>query len=127
MASNELKNLALIAKQRLKNANYNNKSKITYNNKNSYFIKNVTAMKKLSGNCEFVTITDVEDLQFLKKVYSMLSNSEEIYNPIGRLIDKDYYNTLNDVEKQIYVLKIADKYTLAKEKYHALHAAKNGM
>lgn len=127
MASNELKSLALIAKQRLRNANYTNKNKNTYNNKNSYFIKNVTAMKKLSGNCEFVTITDVEDLQFLKKVYSMLSNSEEIYNPIGRLIDKEYYNSLSDLEKQSYVFKIADKYALAKEKFHAQTAAKNSM
>lgn len=83
-------------------------------------------MRKLSGNCEFVTLTDVEDLQFLKKVYSMLNNSEDVYNPIGRLVDKDYYNSLNPTEKQFYVLSIADKYNAAKEKFFAHQLTKNG-
>ena len=123
MASNELKSLAMIAKQRLRNASYGTKNKYEYNNKNNYFVKNVAAMKKLSGKCEFVTITDVEDLHFLKKVYSMLNNNEEIYNPIGRLIDKEYYNTLSKYEQQLYVFQIAEKYANAKEKYYSIHKA----
>ncbi len=120
MSSSELKSLALLAKQRLRDSNYqNNQNKNAYSNRNSYFIKNVSAMKKLSGRCEFVTITDVEDLQFLKKVYSILNSNEDVYNPIGRLVDKDYFDTLNETERQTYVFKIADRYNLAKEKYYA--------
>ena len=116
MSNNELKNLAFIAKQRLKNANYSDKNKINYN-KNSYFIKNISAMKKLTGNAEYITISDVEDAQFLKKVYSILSSSEEIFNPIAQLMDENYFKTLNDIEKQSYVLKITDRYNKAKENY----------
>ncbi len=126
MSNNELKKLANLAKQRLKNANYSNKTSNPYTKNNNYFIKNVSAMRKLSGNCEFVTLTDVEDLQFLKKVYSMLNNSEEVYNPIGRLVDKEYYNSLTTTEKQFYVLSIADKYNAAKEKFYQHQLTKNG-
>lgn len=119
MAS-ELKSLAMLAKQRLKNASYKNDGalKNVYKN-NNYFIKNVSSMKKLSGNCEFVTISNNEDLQFLKKVYTMLNNSEDIYNPIGRLIDKEYYNSLSPTEKQFYVFTIAEKYNKAKEQFYS--------
>ena len=74
-------------------------------------------MKKLTGNAEYITISDVEDAQFLKKVYSILSSSEEIFNPIAQLMDENYFKTLNDIEKQSYVLKITDRYNKAKENY----------
>ena len=128
MSNNELRNLALLAKQRLKSANYKKdcKNKNIYNQQNSYFIKNITAMRKLSGQCEFVTITDEEDLKFLKRVYSMLKTDEDVYNPIGRLIDQTYFSTLNDTEKQQYVFNLADKYGRAREKYFLNHITKNG-
>lgn len=118
MPSSELKNLANIAKQRMRSANYKSPSvKYSYNKTNNYFLKNISAMRKLSGNCEFVTLTDSEDLAFLKKVFSMLNNNEEVYNPIGRLLDKEYFSSLSGLEKQVYVFTLADKYNHAKEKY----------
>lgn len=117
MSSSELKNLASLAKQRLRNANYTKTIANNYNKHNSYFIKNISSMKKNSGSCEFVTISDVEDLQFLKKVFSMLNGNEEVYNPIGRLVDKNYYETLNETEKQFYVLRLSERYNSAKIKY----------
>lgn len=120
MSNNELKNLAYIAKQRMRNANYKT-SKINYTKSNNYFIKNIAAMRKLSGNCEFVTLTNTEDLHFLKKVYSMLNNNENVYNPLGRLIDKEHFNSLSSLEKQVYIFQISEKYALAKEKYYMQH------
>lgn len=117
MASNELKNLAMLAKQRLKNASYDGSVPTKKSKVNSYFVKNISAMKKNTGSHEFVTISDTEDLQFLKKVFTMLSSAEDVYNPLGRLIDKKYYDTLSDTEKQFYVLRLSDKYRIAKQKY----------
>ena len=47
----------------------------------------------------------------------LLNNSDLLYNPIGKLVDKNYYYSLNEHEKQHYILSLCDKYNQAKEKY----------
>jgi len=48
----------------------------------------------------------------------MLSNSSDIlFNPIGKLVDKVYYNSLDELEKQHYILTLCDKYNEVREKY----------
>lgn len=118
--NNELKSLATLAKQRLKKGNYTDVPKTKTNPKlqvNSYFIKNLSAMKKLSGNTEFVTITDEEDKDFVKRVYAILNEKNEVYNPIGRLVDENYYAKLNDVEKQFYILSLVDRFNKIKNEF----------
>ena len=39
---------------------------------------------------------------------------------IGKLVDKNYYNSLNEYEKQFYILSLCDKYNDAKLKYYDL-------
>ncbi len=116
MSKNDLKSLAMLAKQRLKDANYSSVQTNTYKKRasNNYFIKNVSSMKKMSPNCEFVIINNKEDLQFLKKVHSILSSNEDILNPIGKLVDKELFEKLNDTQKQQYVLELSEKYNIAK-------------
>jgi len=115
MANNELKSLASIAKQRMRNATYNGKDKPAQNN--SYFMKNISAMKRPTYQTEFVTISDKEDLAFLKKVYTLLNSNEDIYNPIGKLIDKSTFSNLSQIEQQQHVLYIAERYNDARNKY----------
>ncbi len=122
MGSNNLKSMASIAKERLKRGAYSNAERIKAKNEmnvNSYFVKNFNALQKLNCKAEFKTISNEIDEQFISKVYSILNSSEDVYNPIGRLVDGNVYASLTDVEKQFYVLTLADKYNKIKEEYYA--------
>ena len=127
--NNNLKDMATKAKERLKRGLYKKKKKTKAKNAmniNSYFIKNLNSLKKLSGTAEFVIINDDIDPKFVAKVHAMLNSNEEIFNPIGRLIDNQLYTTLNDIQKQFYVLSIVDKYNKIKNEYNQNLAVKIG-
>lgn len=122
MENNNLKSLANMAKQRLKNGSYTKDMAKTIINKtraSAYFYKNAMALKKKGLKAEFVTI-DLKDEKFERKVFTLLTNTELLCNPIGKLIDRDYYNTLNDYEQQNYILSLCEKYNKAKDKYYEL-------
>lgn len=116
-----LKSMASIAKERLKRGMYTNAEKIKAKNAmnvNSYFIKNLSALKKMNCQAEFKTISDEFEPEFVSKVYKILECGYDVYNPIGRLVDTKVYNTLNDIEKQSYILTLADKYNKIKNMYN---------
>lgn len=122
MENNNLKSLANMAKQRLKNGKYTKdvkKEVITKTRASSYFYRNAMALRRKGLKAEFITI-DLKDEKFEKKVFNLLSEDTLICNPIGKLVDKSYYNTLNESEKQQYILCLCDKYNLVKEKYYDL-------
>ena len=123
MENNNLKNLANLAKQRLKQGNYTKemaKSVISKTRASSYFYKNAMAIRRKGLKAEFITI-DLSDDKFERKVINMLSNNEMLYNPIGKLVDKSYYNSLDEFEKQHYILTLCDKYNQAREKFFDLN------
>ena len=110
MENNNLKNMASLAKQRLKEGHYTKemaKTIISKTKASAYFYKNAMAISKKGLKAEFVTI-DLQDDKFEKKVYGLLSSTELLCNPIGKLIDKAYYQTLNEYEKQYYILNLCD-------------------
>ena len=124
MEKNNLKSLANMAKQRLKNGSYTKDMAKTILNKtraSAYFYKNAVALRRKGLKAEFVTI-DLKDEKFERKVFTMLNNSELLCNPIAKLMDKDYYNTLNDYEQQNYLLSLCEKYNKVKDKYYELQA-----
>ena len=113
-----------MAKQRLKNGSYTKDMAKTILNKtraSAYFYKNAVALRRKGLKAEFVTI-DLNDEKFERKVFTMLNNSELLCNPIAKLMDKDYYNTLNDYEQQNYLLSLCEKYNKVKDKYYELQA-----
>lgn len=120
MESN-LKSLANLAKQRLKNGKYNHevvkdaqKSKAKASD---YFYQNMLSLKKKNYIAEFTKIDNNEDIKLTKKIMCLLEHDEVPFNPIGLLLDKDYYRTLSDYEKQYYILKLCDKYNKVKDEY----------
>lgn len=118
--NNQLRMLANLARERMLNGGYDDPVAVkNYNNRkvSSYFIKNAQAMRKMSAKTEFVTIKNDEDIQFIKKVVGMLEENNDIYNPLGVLADKKYLNSLNETEKQFYMLKLSDKYNKIKDAY----------
>ena len=63
-----------------------------------------------------------EEQEFYAKVEEMLESDEIISNPIMRLADQEYMETLTPAERQIYIAKIAAKYREAVERYHRLRS-----
>ena len=61
-----------------------------------------------------------EDEEFFQKVSIILSGNEVVMNPIMRLADHKYMETLTPKEKQAYIAKLAAKYRAAVEKYNSL-------
>ena len=118
--NNNLKDMAIKAKERLKRGLYTNAEKTKAKNAmniNSYFIKNLNSLKRLNGTAEFVIIENDIDPKFVLKVRAMLNSDIDILNPIGRLVDKQIFNELTDVQKQFYVLNIVDNYNKIKNEY----------
>ena len=112
MKNNDLKFLANLAKQRLMNKDYTEVKNQNRNKASSYFIQNAKALKKLKAETNYVTIKDQEDIEFIEKVRSLIN--EDCYNPLGKLCDKEYFNTLDAIEKEFYILNLSEKYNKVK-------------
>ena len=57
--------------------------------------------------------------EFYLRVKQMLLVEGEVSDAIGRLTDKEYYDTLSYEEKQRYTLTLSEKYLRALEKFRA--------
>ena len=55
--------------------------------------------------------------EFYLRVKAMLDEFGEVSDAIGRLTDREYYNTLTYEEKQRYNLELSAKYLEALERY----------
>ena len=62
------------------------------------------------------TVTSSEEA-FYKKVKKLLDEYGETGDIIGRLTDKEYYQTLSYEEKQRYSLSLSERYLKALERY----------
>ena len=123
-SNSELRNLANLAKQRMKMGKYNNppteqKQGGHRSKASSYFICNARALRKVGKKAEFVVINQNEDKELVSKVYSILSEPEIVYNPIGRLVDKKLFSTMSEYEKELYILTLADKFNKIKDDYYS--------
>lgn len=58
-----------------------------------------------------------EEDEFYLKVKKMLLSDGEVSDAIGRLTDKEYYETLSYEEKQRYNLTLSEKYLRALERF----------
>ena len=112
MKNNELKYLAKFAKQRLMNKDYTAESMPKRNKVSSYFIENARALKRLKAETNYVTIKREEDLEFIENVRKLIE--EDCYNPLGKLSDANYFNSLDEFQKEFYILTLSEKYNKVK-------------
>ena len=80
----------------------------------------VSKVKEYYQTKATVTIRGIEsnDEPFYLKVKELLSTYGEVSDALGRLTDKEYYNTLSYEQKQRYNLELSNKYVKAKERYY---------
>lgn len=65
----------------------------------------------LKPDYQFVKSKRVEeDKAFAKRVKEMLTKDPGTYTPIGNLMDKEYFASLNDDQKARYVLTLSKRY-----------------
>lgn len=113
MKNNELKFLANLAKQRLMNKDYTEVKTQSRNKASNYFIQNARALKKLKAETSYVRINTDEDIEFIENVKKLLET--DCYNPLGKLCDKGYFDTLDASQKEFYILTLSEKYIKVKE------------
>lgn len=78
--------------------------------------KNFRVLYNSKLNNKSTIISDKEDERLYKKMRDIIER-DNVINPIGELIDKHYYKTLNEDGKERYFFKLVDKYREFKEKY----------
>ena len=98
-----IKQLALRAKKRL--ALSNEKQGNIYNK-----MKIIT-----SDNYKNIIINNDDD-DLYEKLKQLLQH-ENIYNPLKKLTDEKYFNTLSDEKKQAYIITLSEKYNNLKSRY----------
>lgn len=114
MKNNELKFLANLAKQRLMQKDYSKVKEKSKNSASSYFLQNARALKKLKAETNYVTIENKIDVAFVEAVKRLVEN--DCYNPLGVLCDQSYFNSLNETEKEFYILNLSEKYNEVKDR-----------
>lgn len=118
-----LKELIRSAKNRLKNHDYGN---TTYNleSKKQDKIKTNQVLRFLanrefkSADITITTISKTEDEIFSNKVINLLKENPNTISPIAEIIDIEKYKSLNEIEKQNYILDISEKFVKIKEEFY---------
>lgn len=115
----DIKVVARAAKQRLKNNFWKDCKKNFDLNTSEAKEKGISEIKvksSLKGRVKS-TIRGEKDDEFYIRVKQLLDTEGEVYDAIGRLTDKDYYEKLSYEEKMRYNLDLANRYNAALEKY----------
>ena len=110
------------AKERLKNHDYGSKSynieskkqdKIKSNN----ILRFLASKEYKKADITITTLSSKEDEIFNEKVINLLTTNPNTISPLKDLIDIEKYKSLNDVEKQKYILTISEKYVKIKQDF----------
>ncbi len=114
-------NLARVAKDRLKNNNYD-KTRDAYGITSispfeRYLQENKQHQKEIVREEKEVIVNSYEE-ELYRKVCDMLSGNIKVANPILELIDKAVFKNLDAEAKQQYLNKLNDKYKQLKQRYY---------
>ncbi len=117
-----LKDYAKEAKKRLKSSFWQDYKQRVENESKRAEIDGTSKSKVVEyyQNKAKVSIRGVktEDEEFYLKVKNILDFYGDVSDALGRLTDKEYYNSLSYDAKQRYMLELSNKYRLAKERYY---------
>ena len=115
----DIKLMARAAKKRLKSNFWADCKRNFDENTTEAKLRGVSEIKvksSLKGKVKSAILGEKED-EFYLKVKKMLDSEGEVSDAIGRLTDKQYFDTLSYEEKQRYTLELSNKYLAALQKY----------
>ena len=115
----DIKHLAHAAKQRLKNNFWEDCKKSIEagaSQAKAMGLNEVKVKTTLHTRVQSEIKGEKQD-EFYLKVKAILDKEGEVSDAIGRLTDREYYETLTYEEKQRYTLTLSSKYLKALEKY----------
>ena len=117
-----IKQLAKEAKARLKTGYWQNYQKTIEEEVSKSGAESIRASKVIQyysqkAQKEMRGINKEEEI-FYQKVKTLVEKEGEVSDAIGRLTDKEYYETLTYEQKQRYVLDLSSKYRQALKRYY---------
>ena len=119
---NLLKQLALDAKNRLRNCTYKDQKENQSIKRNIAFQNHVRMVMESECKSPEITIKVINDYAekeaFQNRVYKLLSEDEDCINPLSKLCDSKMLSLMTDTEKQKYILDLAERYNIVKEDYY---------
>ncbi|MCL2062235.1 MAG: hypothetical protein FWH03_06405 [Firmicutes bacterium] len=123
----ELKKRALLAKQRMRmgywQAMSEEKTKkldeLGVNSRSVQLVKDMQLAKfERDGNLALGSVSAVRDEALYQKVCSILDEDELVSNPIGRLMEREVFESLDEGNRQKYILDLSKKFCALKERYY---------
>lgn len=116
-----IKQLALQAKQRLKNSSYGTKEenmeiRRIQNRKTNLCLLSGLECKKPEITIKIINDT-VDDENFKNRVYALLNENQDSINPMASLIDQTAFDSFSETEQEKYILDLSEKYRKVRENY----------
>lgn len=115
----DLKLMARAAKRRLKTDFWGNCKRNFDKNASEakeMGISEIKVKSSMKGRVKSAIRGEKQD-EFYLRVKKLLDEEGEVYDAIGRLTDREYYETLSYEEKQRYTLDLSNRYLAALQKY----------
>lgn len=112
--NSSLCNLAKLAKQRLKENCYK-QHKILLTKSST--LNTTEESKRQRSN---ITTINNKDEFLYQRVCAILSHGKSL-NPIGQLIDHNFFRTLSVEAKQRYIVSLTEKFYILKQRYYKEH------
>lgn len=129
----ELKKRAMLAKQRLRMGYWQQLqeerervlSKMGDSDANKRMVSEAQRARLKRDTISVINRAETrEDEKLYERVCRILDEDEDVMNPIGRLIEHEEYDALDDGGRQRYILELSKKYRELKERYYAERLSK---
>ena len=129
----ELKKRAMLAKQRLRMGYWQQLkeerervlSKVGDSDANKRMVSEAQRARLKRDTISVINGAEArEDEKLYERVCRILDDDEDVMNPIGRLIEHEEYDALDDGGRQRYILELSKKYRELKERYYAERLSK---
>ena len=119
---NLLKQLALDAKNRMKNCTYKNKEENMNIKRNIAFQNHIRMVMETECKKPEITIKVINDYAekeaFQNRVYELLKNNEDCINPLKELSDNKLIALMTEAEKQKYIFDLSERYNKVRDDYY---------
>lgn len=126
----ELKRRALLAKQRLKMGYWQQleTDRKRLETETSLSERGIVELQQAKLKRDMMFATDAQKAKseetLYEKVCKILDENEDTLSPIGQLIDKELYRTMDESARQKYILELSGKFRELSRRYYLEHSAK---